>query len=258
MKRAALAMVLAAVAVACGSNDNGGSAGSLDVAAVNAHFDNPDGTVSDGNIGSVLSSRDSASGADLGVAGTSGSSSSSGTSKQSLRFLDDSVTSSCTAFSSGQRAGSCACPNGGSFDYDIEAAGDQQSGAGTMHFNLNACDTGGSVANGSEYIHFETSGQGAETKSTILIVLDVTVAEKNGKTIHIDAQERFSNGVFELAAKVDDGWVSTSYGYDKSTGNATVTVKDKNGTLSCSDEAGKYTCTGTGGRSFSWSGQASN
>lgn len=249
MKRAALAIVLASVAVACGSSDNdgnGGLGGAPDFTQVNARFDHPDGTLSNDNIGSVLSSKQSASNADLGVGGTSGSASS-----QSIRFLDNDVTGSCAAFRNGQQSGSCACPNGGSFDYEIQAAGGQGNGQSTMSFHLNACAMDKAVANGTEYIHAETTGSGAATQYSMLIVVDVSVTA-DGKTENVNLQERFSNGKFELAAKVDDGWVSVSYGYDQASGNSTITIKDKNGTWSCAGNSQSYTCSGSNGQTLNW------
>ena len=245
----------------CGSSSGGGDGlgGGPDFAAVQARFDKPDGTFSSGNAAQVLQhgTDGSSSTADLNLAGGSTSSTGSSTTTKSmgLQLLDaasvrpsSSPFGACSALASGQRSGSCACPAGGSIDYDITGSG--QAGAGTngvMSFRMNACASGDTTIDGTEYIdiHSDTSDQQHPLYS-MLLAIDATVTNA-GVSKHIDLQWRYSNGVTEIAVKVDDGWVVVGISSSANGQSGTWSVRDKNGSWTCTLANGHGTCSGSNG-----------
>src|SRR4026207_2142827 len=79
-----------------------------DPAAIDGHLQNPDGTFNEGNAQRVLNGHGSAS--ELNVTGSGGTSTSSGsTTKESAGFA-------CPDLEQGLETGTCACPDGGSFN----------------------------------------------------------------------------------------------------------------------------------------------
>ena len=97
------------------------------------------------------------------------------------------------------------------------------------------------MIDGTEYIDIRTDTTDQKKPVfSMLLVIDATVT-RAGVTKHIDLQSRYSNGGAEIAVKVDDGWVVVSI---KSSGgnSGTLTVRDKNGSWTCTAEDGHGTC----------------
>jgi hypothetical protein len=237
----------------CGSSSDGDGFGAdPDLSAVRSRFDQPDGTLSEGNAARVLDqgTNGSSSTSDLNFAGGGGGSDgSASTQSMGLQLLDATSLkpasggfAGCSALASGQQSGSCACPSGGSIDYVIRANG-QGGGASNalMKFRLNACASGETIIDGTEYIDVrtDTTNQSRPVYS-MLLVIDATVTNK-GVAKKLDLQWRYSNGATEFAARVDDGWVVVSI-KTTSTGG-TWTVRDRNGSWTCIVDDGHGSCT---------------
>ncbi len=252
--------MLGVLAVGCGGSDDEGLS-DAEVAAMETRFAKPDGTLSGGNAAAVLSgakdNQSSASGANVTGNGSATGSSSTTVAKKSLDLVPMAIaplTSSnpfvCSALQSGSQSGSCACPSGGDFSYAIRGAGGGGSGNTVMRIKMNACASGTTVIDGSEFlsIQSDTSDQ-RNPKFSMLFVIDATVTS-DGKTKKVDAQMRYSNGGYEVAVRVDDGWVIVG---SKTAGGVTTTVvRDRNGSWTCVYESAKGQCTSDKGEKVSW------
>src|SRR5688572_31099586 len=86
-----------------------------DLAQVEAHFQNPDGTFNEGNAQKVLGGQNEA--ARMNFTSTAASSSSGSDSDSD----SDSAGIQCDALKQGQETGTCACPDGGSFAYSVRS-----------------------------------------------------------------------------------------------------------------------------------------
>jgi hypothetical protein len=234
----------------CGSSSSGDGAGALpDFNAVNARFDKPDGTFNDGNASAVFQHGmdGSSSAADLDLSSGGSSSSSSSTTKKSvgLSLLSSGAFGACSPFVGGQQTGSCSCPAGGSLDYTLASDGND---GGAFRFNFNACATSNELIDGTEY--FEAHSDTSDPKHPLysfLLVVDATVT-RNGMSKHLDLQARYGNGGYEIAVKVDDGYVVVSAKLSVDGKGGTWTVRDKNGSWTCDVANGHGTCTGSNGQ----------
>lgn len=253
------AVALAALAVVgCSSGSSGDPlAPDPDLAVVDGHFKNPDGTFNEGNAQRVLNGQGSASEVNFtgGSAGSSSSSSSSGTTtKQSalIHILDATTNAKspfqCDALQQGQESGSCSCPDGGSFDYAVHNEKVNQTTDVTMKMKLNACTVQGTSIDGREYMKFHVDQGGAGTAQekkldmSMLLVVDATVT-KGAETKSVSIEERLENGVLELAVRVDDGWVSVRYESSSGSSSGKLVVKDRRGTWTCTSTNGHGECT---------------
>lgn len=235
----------------CGSSSEGDGFGpDPDLASVQSRFDKPDGTFNANNASRVFESgtNGSSSASDLNFGGSGSSSSSSSSTKSlGLHVLDaasgKSSPFSCTALQSGQQSGSCSCPSGGSIDYRISSSGQGSSREGLMKFRMNACSSGDTTIDGSEYldIHSDTTDP-KHPSFNMLLMVDATVT-RAGQTHRLDLQARYSNGSAEIAVKVDDGWVvvSAKSGADGKSGS--WSVRDRNGSWTCTTSNGHGTCS---------------
>jgi hypothetical protein len=252
----------AALALAMGgcssSSEDDGFGNVPDLDGVRTRFEQPDGTLSEGNASKVLEqgTNGSSSAGGLNFAGGGGSGSgSSSTQSMGLQLLNASSSvepasfgfAGCSALASGQQTGSCACPSGGSIDYAIRASG---QGGGTsnalMKFQLNACSSGETTIDGTEFIDIRTDNASGKLQYSMLLVIDATVTHK-GVGKKLDLQWRYANGATEFAARVDDGWVVVSIKQSSSGTGGTWTVRDKNGSWTCVYDDGHGTCTSSTG-----------
>jgi len=244
----------------CSSGGSGDPYGATpDFNVVQGRFDHPDGTLNSGNAGSVFGTMGTSSSAGAvnvfgGGSSSSSSSSSSATpgaaTTQALHLLTTtSSTPSCPALQQGQKSGSCACPSGGTFQYEID--GDTTASNGnadvTMRVAASACASGNVTIDGTEYANIKSSAG----SFAMLVEADLTVTEP-GKTVTLNLDESITDGGLALAVKVADGYVvmtATSNG----TGGGTFTIRDRQGTWTCTSANGTGgSCTGPGG-SVSWS-----
>jgi hypothetical protein len=246
--------------VGCGSSSSGDPFGAEpDYGAVKAHFDHPDGTFGSGNAASVFASSTGSGSANVGnVFAPSGGSSSPGggnvaTKSKSLRILGDGSAFHCTALEAGQRSGSCACPTSGSFSYQIDGAqtASGQSSDVTMKLRIDACAAGDTVVDGHEFLHMTSSSAGGNASYSMLFVVDIDV-RKGAESHHWDLQESYSNGKVELAARVDDGWVVVVASTSSDGTSGTFTVRDRNGSWTCTETAGAGSCTSDKGAHVDW------
>src|SRR5262249_29214909 len=149
---------------------------------VQGHFDHPDGTFTADNASNVFGSTSSTSSVpNLTGTSTDTSSSSTGTGvgTRSLHFLGN-PTISCAALDQKQTSGSCACPNGGDFQYQIEPSGGGGGGDSTavVRAAFTACSANDVTIDGKEFAKVTTS-QAAGTFS-MFAVLDLNV-QKGGQ-----------------------------------------------------------------------------
>jgi hypothetical protein len=252
MKRIVMGLV-AGFLFACSSGSGDDPLGpDPDPAAIESHFQNPDGTFNEGNAQRVLNGQGAA--AEMNVTGSSAgssSSSSSGTStKQSalIHILDTSGNDgfACAALQQGQESGNCACPDGGSFDYAVRRETVNQTTDIVMKMKLNACTVQGASIDGREYMKMhvgETDGKKPDL--SMLLVIDATVT-KAGETKSVLIEQRLQNGVLEIAIRVDDGWVAVRYESASSTGgtqSGKLIVRDRRGTWTCVSTNGHGECT---------------
>jgi hypothetical protein len=263
MKKVFVGAALAALAVvvsACSSGSDDPFGAEPDYGAVRAHFDHPDGTIGSGNLSDVMARSSGSGDANVGGVFGGGSSSSSssnsgGITSKSLHFLSNDTAFHCSALEAGQQSGSCACPSGGSFSYEIDGqssgSGQSRSSDATMKFSIDACASGDTVVSGKEFLHISTSSQSGTVDYSMLFVVNATIV-KAGVTHTLDLEEEYANGKVDLAIHVDDGWVVVSA--SGSAGNGTLTIRDRNGTWTCSSQNGAGTCTSDSGKSFDWHG----
>jgi hypothetical protein len=236
--------LFALVAVGCSSGSSSDPFGpDPDYAAIDQRFASPDGTLTNGNAGSVFSrySDDKQTSQDIDVSGAAGASSSSSSSSsvhsQSLRVLDlaqSGGSTSCSALEHGDTTGSCACADGGSFSYDFSGVRELQSSSGPIDVSLkmrfSSCVSKGIAIDGREFLrlHADRGGTGKVDENSVgmTLIADIT-ATKGTETHHIDLAARLSKGDVEIAVQVDDGWITI-----RSDGDGYV-VRDRNGTWRC-------------------------
>ncbi len=248
MHRCLLACGLSAVTafgVGCGSSSSSDPFGAEpDYQEVQGRFDHPDGTFDPSKAGSVIGNANGSGDANVaGVfsgGGTSSSSSSSTTTK-ALHVLGGSAQLSCADLQAGNRSGTCACPSGGDFQYEVEGGGNQSNADVTMKVRLDACSSGAVSVDGSEFMHMvATKNAAGQEDFRMLFVVKATV--KNGAQSHtLDIAEEYDSGVLRIAVKVDDGWVAVTI--KASGGSATYTVQDKSGSWTCTEASGSYSCS---------------
>lgn len=244
----AVAVVAMASLVGCSSSEEDAPPPAPDFAAIEQRFENPDGTLSGGNVKSVLWNA-TGSGALPMFGGMSTSSGQSDTQSFGLRPRANAFEG-CAAPTSGQRTGSCACPEGGSLSWDYQGGGNASSSDVTMRFGLDACGVEGSVIDGSQYVRIQSSGSGKSASFSMLTVMDATVT-KDGQTHKFDFQVRMKNNELELAAKVDDGWVVVSV--SASADRSQFTVRARNGSWTCASGAdGSGACTSSTGETVAY------
>jgi hypothetical protein len=232
----------------CGSSSSGSDpfGQEPDYNEVQGHFDHPDGTFNAANASGVLGNANGSGDANAAGVFTGGSSSSSsGVQQKALKILGGNPQLSCADLSAGHESGSCACPSGGSFDYQLSGAGGQSNADVTMKVHLNACASNDVVVDGSEFLHMTSSKNASgQTDFTMLFVVKATV-QKGAETHTLDIAEEYGNGEVRIAVKVDDGWVTVVIKSNGSTGS--YEVRDKNGTWTCTYDSTGGSCTSSNG-----------
>ncbi len=240
----ACGVVAMAMLVGCGSGGSSDPFGSEpDYNEVQGHFDHPDGTFNGSNAGAVFNNANGSGDANVGgvFSGGSASSSSSGVQQKALHILGGNAQLSCSDLQAGNRSGSCACPSGGSFSYEVDGGGDQSNSDMTMKLRMNACASDDVVVDGSEFLHMsETKDPSGQAQLRMLFVIRATV-KKGADTHTLDLAEEYDNGTLQIAVKVDDGWVAVVI--KQSANGTTYQVRDKDGTWTCNYQNGSGTCT---------------
>jgi hypothetical protein len=221
-----------------------------DYAAVQQRLHSPTGTLDAQNMSSVFSrySNQQSSNASANVFGASASSASDGAvstggvRSRALRILSgqSGLTASCSAFVAGQSAGSCTCPNGGSFTYDFSSlAAFQQPGSssgpidGSLKARFDGCRENDVGIDGREFVHFHADGGGSQldlNSLELILVADFQLT-KGSDTLKVDLEAILQNGELEIAIQVDDGWITVRASSSGTTSG--FVVRDRNGTWSC-------------------------
>jgi hypothetical protein len=245
------ATALALAMGGCGSSSEGDGFGpDPDLAGIQGRFDRPDGTFNASNASRVFESgtngSSSASELNFGSGGSSGGSSTE-TKSVGLHVLDAASGKAspfhCSALQSGQQSGSCACPSGGSIDYLMSGSGQGSSRSALMKFRMNACSSGDTTVDGTEYIDVRTDATDPKKPSfSMLLVIDATVM-RAGQSKRIDLQARFASTGYEIAVKVDDGWVVVSAKSSENGKAGSWSVRDRNGSWTCSMSDGHGSCS---------------
>lgn len=254
-------VMLGIFAAGCGGDDEH-ELSDAEIAAVEARFAQPDGTLSSANAQRVITGAKDGSASAGGVNVTGNTAATGGTTTKSadvagsLSALGIEPQASnpffCSSLQQGQRTGTCACPSGGSFTYALQSSGGGGVSSSLMRIELDACSSGATTIDGSEYLSIQSdTTDRAHPKMSLLFVVDVT-ATSGGQTKKIDLQLRYANGAGEIAVRVDDGWVIVGTKTSSRGTATTYTVRDKRGTWTCVVDGGKGTCTSDKGETQSF------
>lgn len=244
--RTAAFLGVATILGACSSTSSGGPASlDPDFAEIQARFDRPSGTISSSNVGAIVKNGGSRSTTAKKLEVFGGSSGGSDTSTQSLRPQNVSAFESCSSAFAGQGSATCACPNGGSVSWH---AGSGQADGAYAKIVFASCGFEDSVVDGHEYV-MTRSEAGAYS---MILVIDATV--KQGAEVEkLDLQARWSKDAYELALRVDDGWVTYGMHVSKDDGSTRIVLRGANGSWTCVASAdGHGTCTSDAGESQSY------
>jgi hypothetical protein len=269
-KTVAILACLTAVLAGCSSTATNDPFGAdPDYASIQSRFSTPDGTFNAANAKSVFArySDDQKTSQDIDVGGAAKvggggtGTTSSGLKSQALHLLDlaesGSATSPrCTSIEHGDTTGSCSCEGGGSFTYDFSGIREAQQSSGPIDVSLklrvDGCSTQGLRLDGREFVrvHFDRGGGKIDANSaSVLLVADIT-ATKDAESHRIDLAARVTQSTFEIALRVDDGWITI-----KGSGTAddgSFTVRDRDGSWTCTVVSGAGTCTGSSGETRSF------
>lgn len=255
---AVLVSVIAAVQVGCaedsgGSQGGGAAGGPPDFAALENKLTQPTGTFSSGQEGSVAdgfgSQSDSAQNNPFG-GGSSGTSSQQSAGEIALQTLQplESSNSTCPGLQQGGK-GSCACPNGGTLDYDVPAnvtgrPGEDAQGSidQTVSLVAHTCGTeADQMVDGSIYWKIKSPPP--------MQLFSVHLKLSGRQTARYDVDYLNKNGVVTFAVDVADGrvLVSAKGSWDKKSKTGTLVITDKSDTWTCTLTNGKGTCTSAAG-----------
>ncbi len=248
---------------ACSSSNDDPFGPDPDYATLDKHFTSPNGTFTNANAGSAFSkygdARQSSQQVDVGGATAAGgggtSSTAQGLHSQALRILDmgkSGAATTCSALAHGDTTGSCACPAGGSFQYDFSGIRAlQESSTGpidvALKVRLNACVSDAWTLDGREFVrlHADRTGSTVDLNSlSMLLVADFT-ASKGAETHTLDLAARYQKGDIEIAIQVDDGWITIAGSSNGTDG--TFTVRDRDGSWTCNVVGKAGSCTGSNG-----------
>jgi len=251
--------------VGCSSSSSSDPYGpSPDFNHVEAQFQQPTGTFAKGSEAKIFGQASAqqastTSGFSVGAAGsssTAGGTASGATSSQALRFLDTAAGGAdfCPALKSGAESGTCACPSGGSLAYDLSGVQQLRGYQGgpidvTLRLHASACSTQDGQVDGSEFIHFASSGTPSAKDFRMLFDIHLSLVSK-ARSETIDADFEYDNGQFWFSVSVDDGNVAVgTQSWDAATKSGTIIARDRSETWTCTLVAGKGTCTSDKGGS---------
>lgn len=258
---------LAAALTGCssGSSSSDSFGAEPDYASIQQRFTAPTGTVPADKM-SALFARYSEQRASSSLAGMGGATSfvpggatrsttaTTGVHSQALQLLDvaqsgGSTSPRCSALEHGDVTGSCACPDGGSFDYDFSGVLSVQKTSGPIDASLkvrfDACHAHDVAIDGREFvrIHADRGGSIVDPKSlSMLMVADFTVS-KGAENHTVDLAVLVDKGEIVMALKVDDGWVTVrATTASAAAGGGSFVVRDRNGSWTCTVVSGAGTC----------------
>ena len=250
--------------VGCGSSKSSsasGPAGAPDFAALKATLTTPTGTLQPGSEGTVAGgfSKQSTASTDGSPFGGSSASPKSLQGQLALESLHTlSGPSSCPGLDQGG-TGTCACPGGGSLDYNVPVggfgslSGKNKSGPVdiTLGLTANSCvDESGGSFNGKFFVNAKSTK--ADNSDLVLVEsihLAITGGKKPGQydvDLLLDLSTSPQRIVF--AVDVPDGKVLVSGSWDAATKTGTITITDKTGTTTCTAMNGMGSCKGVDGK----------
>jgi hypothetical protein len=221
--------------------------------ALESRLSQPTGTFASGQENSVAdgfgAQSESAQGNPFGgsSSGMSSSQSAGELALQTLQPLEGSNTS-CAGLQEGGK-GSCACPNGGSLEFDLPSKVSGRPGQhaqGTIDQTVSiVARTCGMQANqmvdGSIYWKIKNPPP--------MQVFSVHLKLTGAKTANYDVDYMYKDGVITFAVDVADGrlLVSAKGSWDKGSKTGTLVIRDKSNTWTCNLTNGKGTCTSDAG-----------
>lgn len=258
--RMGAAAAVTSIMLACGSSSDDPFGPEPSYADIKAQFDHPTGTFAAGSEKSIFSTYDGQANANTAynVLGSQTGSSTPSTTMQAshgLRILGGVGNAStwCGALQQGQASGSCGCPQGGTFVYDLSGIEQarQQSGVVdvTAKLRFEACAVDQATVDGREFLHMHADSSAGGQLADFYMLLDAHLtATAPDQKATIDLEALFDNGGFWASIKVNDGnvAVATTTG---GTQNGKVVVKDRNETWTCALTNGAGTCTSDKGGS---------
>lgn len=260
--------------VACGSSGTSSSGGSgvaaPDFAALTVSLTTPTGTLQPGSEGTVAASfgKQLTASTDGSPFGGSDSDSDSATSTNSIALGDGRLALRalhtlgggpvCPGLTTGG-TGTCACPSGGSLDYNVPAGGVDKlftkQGTGPINTTLslianNCAEGGGESINGKVFINAKST---KVDNSDLVLIESVHMVVAGGAKpgqYDVDLLFDFSSTPQRIVFAVDvpDGKVLVSGSWDATTKNGSLTITDKTGKTTCTVAAGTGTCTGPNGQ----------
>lgn len=250
--RAAVMFVVGIALIACG-----GAGGESDLfgpspnfAEIRADFAKPSGTFAAGDEAHAFQAyadKRATAHATSPVIGVV----SSGVSSQLLAALEVSPSkTTCRALAHGDVTGTCTCSGGGAFTYDLTGVDRTRAASGPMDVTLKGrffrCNDGHTTLDGQEFVHMlRASGTPADLE--MLLDSRITV-EKEGKTHLYEHELAYENGTWWTEVVVKDGTlVIGDQGWDDTAKSGTLTVRDRQGTWTCTTTAGKGRCRSTKG-----------
>lgn len=250
--------VASACAVGCGADPSDPFGPEPDFGSVESRFSDPDGTFGAANAAATLAAYDDQRSAtsEVDVGGTAslgGSGDGAGIKPKSLQLLDMAERGSsgalrCAALAHGDTQGTCACPGGGSFRYDFTGVRSMQQARGpvdvTLKLRLTQCASAKDLTiDGTEIVRVHADGGAgkADLGSLRMLLVADLVATRAGMSHAVSITARIDGSAFDVAVRVDDGWVVV--GRSASGAAGSFRVRARNGTWSCADG----TCTSDAG-----------
>lgn len=266
-------------ATACSSSNNDPFGPDPDFTTIQSSLQRPTGTFARGSEVSIIGASQSqktsdgfpmggfaapsgtATASGSGAGSTAGGTTTASMQMQSLRILGgpSSTSTWCPAISTGDGAGSCSCPGGGSLAYDFSGVdavkARAQTGATgpvdvTLRVHADQCTVQGITIDGGEYVKVESAGTPSASDLFMLLVVRLGVRIAASPDEHrLDVDALYDDGKFWVAVRVDDGVVvvSSDTGWDSATKTGTIYVKDKNATWTCTLTNGAGQCTSNTG-----------
>ena len=215
-----LAMAALSAAIGCGDSGDSPFGPDPDFATLNQHLSTPTGTISAPAVTRSATAIDAIRAPEISAV--------------DLAAIAPSKTS-CDALGHHDLTGTCACPSGGSFEYDFSAFAGAQ-GPVTLRMRLVQCGVGGVVLDGSAFTQVNAGKAIAEDAH-----VDMT---QDGTTTSLDVWS--AGDAFFARASVDDGAIVVGTAGPPAKGPLDqVTVHDRSATWTC--DFGRERCTDPGG-----------
>lgn len=153
----------------------------------------------------------------------------------SLQPQAGSAFSDCSSLTGKSLSGSCACPDGGTFDYaftGVEAARRKEPGpiVVTLRVGMSACANKGSTIDGQMFVRVrgQREANGTVTETALTFIADVT-GHAAGQTLSLQAEVVRRGADAFVAVPLESGTVVAQ----QTAGNGGFRVRDRSGTWTC-------------------------